>query len=539
MTKEKKMENNESEFISHEPCPQCNSRNNLARYSDGHAWCFGCQYREPPDGIKNNTQAKEVSNMVQGEHIALNKRKINLDTTKFFNYQVGQYNGQTVHIAPYYDDKYQVVAQHIRFPDKKFIWLGDIEKVNLFGQHKWKPGGKMITITEGEVDCMSVSMVQGNRWPVISVPSGAQSAKKYIKKNLEYLESFQKVNFLFDNDAAGKKAAVECAQLFTPKKACLSMLPLKDANEMLVSDRGQDIIHHIWNAKPYTPEGIVAGVDTWDLVIQDDSKESTPYVWNGLNNKCKGIRKGEIVLLTAGSGVGKSQVCREIAADLVSKKKNIGYIALEESVARSVRGLMSIDLNQKIHEDEVRKNLDEETLKASWNKIQPHTFFHKHFGSTDSENLMSKIRFLVKGCECDYIFLDHINMVVSGLEGDERKLIDFTMTKLRTLVEECNFGLIVVCHLKRISDSKSGHEEGAVTSLSHLRGSHALAQLSDMVIGFERNQQSQENQNLMTVRVLKNRYSGDTGVATSLLYNQETGRLSEGDFQDEIERTVS
>ena len=50
---------------------------------------------------------------------------------------------------------------------------------------------------------------------------------------------------------------------------------------------------------------------------------------------------------------------------------------------------------------------------------------------------MSKIRFLVKGCECDYIFLDHINMVVSGLEGDERKLIDFTMTKLRTLVEEC------------------------------------------------------------------------------------------------------
>jgi twinkle protein len=150
---------------------------------------------------------------------------------------------------------------------------------------------------------------------------------------------------------------------------------------------------------------------------------------------------------------------------------------------------------------------------------------------------MSKIRFLVKGCECDYIFLDHINMVVSGIEGDERKLIDYTMTKLRTLVEECNFGLIVVCHLKRI-ESKSGHEEGAVTSLSHLRGSHALAQLSDMVIGFERNQQSSENNNIMTVRVLKNRYTGDCGVATSLIYNPESGRLSEGDF-DEIERTAS
>ena len=80
--------------------------------------------------------------------------------------------------------------------------------------------------------------------------------------------------------------------------------------------------------------------------------------------------------------------------------------------------------------------------------------FYKHFGSTDSENLMSKIRFLVKGCECDYIFLDHINMVVSGIEGDERKLIDYTMTKLRTLVEECNFGLIVVCHLKELRNAK-------------------------------------------------------------------------------------
>lgn len=536
--KETKMDNNESEFVKHEPCPQCNSRNNLARYSDGHAWCFGCQYREPPNGIENNTQAKEVSDMVQGEHQALNKRKINLDTTKFFNYQVGQYNGQTVHIAPYYNDKYQIVAQHIRFPDKKFIWLGDIEKVNLFGQHKWKPGGKMITITEGEVDCMSVSMVQGNRWPVISVPSGAQSAKKYIKKNLEYLESFQKVNFLFDNDAAGKKAAVECAQLFTPKKACISMLPLKDANEMLVSDRGQDIIQHIWNAKPYTPEGIVAGVDTWDLVIQDDSQESTPYVWNGLNNKCKGIRKGEIVLFTAGTGTGKSQVCREIAFDLINKGKNVGYIALEESVARSVRGLMSIDLNQKIHEEDIRNKIKEETLKASWNKIKDNLYLHSHFGSTDSENLLSKIRYLVRGLDCDYIVLDHINMVVSGLEGDERKLIDYTMTKLRTLVEELNFGLILVCHLKRI-DSKSGHEEGAATSLSHLKGSHGLGQLVDICCGLERSQQDEQSKNILTIRVLKNRYNGDCGIATSLIYNQETGRLSEGDFQDEIQRTVS
>ena len=92
--------------------------------------------------------------------------------------------------------------------------------------------------------------------------------------------------------------------------------------------------------------------------------------WEGLNKKTKGIRKGEIVLFTAGSGTGKSQVCREIAYDLITKGKNVGYIALEESVARSVRGLMSIDLNQKIHEEDIRKNIDEETLKILGIKLK-------------------------------------------------------------------------------------------------------------------------------------------------------------------------
>jgi twinkle protein len=33
-------------FVRHEPCPACGSRDNLARYSDGSAWCFGCHHTE-------------------------------------------------------------------------------------------------------------------------------------------------------------------------------------------------------------------------------------------------------------------------------------------------------------------------------------------------------------------------------------------------------------------------------------------------------------------------------------------------------------
>jgi twinkle protein len=102
------------------------------------------------------------------------------------------------------------------------------------------------------------------------------------------------------------------------------------------------------------------------------------------------------------------------------------------------------------------------------------------------------------------------------------------MTRFRCLVEETGVGLILVSHLRRV-DGNKGHENGIETSLSHLRGSQSIAQLSDCVISLERNQQSEDmdEANTTKVRVLKSRYTGDVGLATSLLYDRETGRLSE------------
>jgi twinkle protein len=118
--------------------------------------------------------------------------------------------------------------------------------------------------------------------------------------------------------------------------------------------------------------------------------------------------------------------------------------------------------------------------------------------------------------------------------GDERRAIDEIMTRLRMLVQETGIALICVSHLKR-PDGK-GHEEGTATSLSQLRGSGAIAQLSDMVLGLERNGQAEDPtvRNTTSVRVLKNRFSGITGPAGKLLYNHESGRMLEYNEEDEL-----
>jgi twinkle protein len=465
--------------------------------------------------------------LIQGEVKELAKRGINAETCAKFGYIIGSYSGQPVQVAEYRDDEGAVVAQHLRFANKDFIWLGDSKRVSLWGRHLWRDKGKMVVVTEGEIDAMSISMLQDNKWPVVSIPSGAQGAKKAVGKAVEWLEQFESVIFAFDMDEPGKRAAAECAALLTPGKAKIWNISEKDANALLLTGKRKEIIDALWGAKVYRPDGIIAAEDTWDLVNADDATDGTLYPWDGLNQKLHGLRVGELVTITAGTGIGKSQLCREIAAHLITVGQKVGYIALEESVKHSVRSLLSIYVNKRLHLQGERAQVKESDLRAAFERLKGRVFFYDHWGSTDSDNLTNRIRFLARGCECRWIVLDHISIVISGEEsGDERRMIDNTMTKLRKLVEELKIGLILVSHLKR--PEGKGHEEGAPTSLSQLRGSAAIGQLSDIVIGAERNQQSENEANLTRLRVLKNRYTGETGlIETALFYDKATGRLSE------------
>jgi twinkle protein len=530
------MDKEESTFLRHIPCENCGSSDANSLYSDGHEFCFACQTHKHGDGTCAETptvSSKKEKGLISGSYQDLIKRGIREDTCRKFQYQVGEHNGRVVQIAPYYDATGTLIAQKIRGADKRFSVLGNISTAQLFGANLWN-SGKKIVVTEGEIDCLTVSQVQGNKWPVVSVPNGAQGAKKAIQKNLEYLNQFEEVIFMFDQDEPGKKAMAECVELFEAGKAKIATLPFKDANECLQKGQPEAIVSAMWNAKAYRPDGILAGEDLWDQVSSTEVIPSVPYPWGELNKLTHGARKGELVTMTAGSGVGKSAIVREIAHHLIKQGETVGMIMLEENPKRTALGLMGIELNKPLHLS--REGVSEADLKNSFNRTvgSGRVFLYNHFGSSDIDNLVSRVRFLARGCGCSWIILDHLSIVVSGLgDGDERRLIDNAMTYLRTLVEETGVGLFLVSHLRRPEGDK-GHEQGAKTSLSQLRGSHSIAQLSDMVIGLERNQQG-ENPNLTTLRVLKNRFSGETGEAGFLNYDRETGRLSEttGDFVDE------
>tara|TARA_R100000700_G_C3178157_1_gene153729 strand:- start:1953 stop:3626 length:1674 start_codon:yes stop_codon:yes gene_type:complete len=530
----------ESVCLRHEPCPSCGSKDNLARYDDGHAFCFSidCDHyeyadRSPSSNNQNQTQKnKGTFTPVAGEFKEIPKRKISESTCRKFGYKIGKYEGKSAHLATFIRDG-KVVGQKVRLKGKDFRSLGDCS--DLWGQHLWG-NGKKICITTGELDALSVAEAQNCKWPVVSIPNGDKSAKKVVAKNLEWLLGFEETILMFDMDSSGQKAAKEVAELFPPGRCKVARLGKKDASDVLCQEGGSAIVDAIWKARVHRPDGIIAGVDTWDLVNCPMSPSDHEYPWQGLNDRTLGARKGEIVTFCAGTGAGKSTAVKEIASYLLTKGETVGYIALEESVRQAALDFMSIEANRMLH---LEKDLDEESKRSIWEKVfgDNRLYLYDHWGSLNGIVLANRIRYLVHSCDVSWIVLDHLSIMVSGIEGgDERRLIDNLMTMLRALVEELQIGMFIVSHLKRPQQGK-GHEDGKQVTLSDLRGSGAIAQLSDFVIGLERDQQSDGE---TTVRVLKARYKGSsTGLAGRLYYDTTTGRLKEcGTSSMEQDRSI-
>ena len=527
------MAETESEFKFHAPCNACGSRDNVAVYSDGHGYCFGCGEHYPVYSGEEKVTVLH-GGLISGDFKELKARRLFTETVKKFNYRLGRNSNKPVQIANYYDLNNNVIAQKLRYQDKSFQWLGDSKKTVLFGQNLWAGGGKILTICEGEVDAMSMSQLLNNKWAVVSIKSGSQGAKKDIQNSFEWVDSFDSVVFCFDQDQQGKAAAVECAKLFSPNKAKIMTFECKDANEMLIEGKGKNLIQSFWQAKTFTPDGIVCGSDIYDIVVKEDKRKSIPYPFTSLNATTRGMRKNELVTVTAGSGIGKSLFARHVAHNLLKQGERVGYVALEENLQRTALGIMGVELQYPLHLD--RKGISEKNFRKAFDSTvgNGNFYLYNHFGSTQSENLISKVRYLARGCECDWIFLDHLSIIVSGIgDGDERRIIDNTMTALKCLTEETGVGMMLISHLRRPSGDE-GFENGKMTNLNSLRGSHAIAQLSDIVIGLERNQQDNLNKHLTTMRVLKNRYSGECGEAGNLFYHNEKGVLIESTHSKEF-----
>lgn len=526
----------ESEFLEHIPCENCGSSDANSLYTDGHQYCFGCEHYvagvdDEGKSRRSTGRSKVASDCLdygksQGRYTDLPVRGILSDICKKYGYWIGKERGKAYQIANYYDRTGTIVAQKLRDSDKNFSARGSLTKDLLFGSQLWS-GGRKIVVTEGEIDCLTVAQLQGGKYPVVSIPNGAAAAKKTLAANYEYLDTFDEIILMFDMDEPGRIASQEAAEVLPAGKVKIAVLPLKDANECHLAGQGKAVMDAIWNAAPFVPDGVVSAKSLKARLKERKEVPSIPIDGpEQLRAMVKDVREGELILVTSGSGSGKSTFVRQNTYNWFHTHGiPVGVAMLEESVEETVQDIVGLHLKTRYRQNP--EDTTEEQFDGAFDAIfeSDKLFLYDSFAESVEDRLLAKLHYMVKAQGCKVIVLDHISIVVSAMDdnNDERKTIDRLMTKLKSFAKSNNVVMVVICHLKN-PEKGTPHEEGRVIKVTDLRGSGSLRQLSDTIIAAERDQQG-ERPNVVLFRVLKCRFTGETGVAGYMFYNKSTGWL--------------
>lgn len=436
------------------------------------------------------------------------------------------------HRYPFFRNGIHVANQVRRREAKGFYWEGDNTDVELFGQHLFPAGcADQITIVEGCIDAPSGWKLLGRRYPVVAVQS-ADSALGECTTNFEYLNSFKQIVLCLDKDEPktrkdgtvffpGQDAARKVAELFAPGKCrVLTLQHGKDPSDYLQQGIDRKIfVGEWWKAPEYRPENLKKGSEMLDEIINRPNHFAIPWPWEGLNEKTYGIRLSELVLVMADTGVGKTSVLSEMEhsiltnPDVLDRGFGVGFLHLEEPNHDTALKLLSIENNKPYHLPDTEKPAGE--LEEAFHKVlsNDRAIFYDHFGSNEIDDIVNKVRHMVV-MGCKYIFIDHLSIIVSDQRGDERKQLDEISTKLKTLTMELNIAVVCVIHTNRNGEA---------------RGSAGPEKVANIHLSLWRDKKEPDpwRRNVTEVMVEKNRFSGRTGPACHLFYDEFTGRLSE------------
>lgn len=556
--------------IRNQPCLRCKSSDAVQIFEEGPAKCFSCGasyfYDKEFKKVKGEefTDDKVVKDNYRRSHFkradtdlddimvlpsrGFEERLITKQVSEFFKVKASY--DQQGNIDRYYfpfsnDSGTAIVGYKTKNPKDKKDMFSVGEAKTVFGIEHFLNGGNRIVITEGEEDAMAVaqtSLIKYDQiYPVISM-GGAQQTN-FLLKIRDTLRKFKEVVIWFDNDEQGEKASKEAVKIIGQDICKVIRSNEKDACDVLkahgLKDGTKKVWSYIWDAKPYSPAGIVPGEETWERYQEFKNLVFVPWppFLSKLNQLTYGRALSTITMFAAGTSIGKSTLLREDIYHLLqTTEEKIGAIFLEEDIGETVGGIMGLYLNKRIGLPGVVITPEEE-MTAWKNTVgkNDRIILLDHQGSVSDNSLIDKIEFMaLKGCK--YIYLDHITIAVSeSEESNPNAAIDKFMSDVLKIVKRHNIWIGVVSHLRKVKSGEDSFESGAPIAEDDLKGSGSLKQISFQTIAISRNKlaENEKVRNRSQIYLLKDRKTGNTGPAGAYRYDAFTGRLIEVNPDDE------
>ena len=526
------------------PCPLdgCNSSDGYHVDEKGNGHCFSCSgntFLDSPSSQKENCRSQKENSM-SIEHIknypsaAMPERGITLEvSTKYgVKCEASESTGlPEKYFFPYYKDG-AIVGYKVRYVnEKKFYSVGSISGAELFGSQVVGEKGKLIIITEGEMDTLAAYQMMkesGKNYKVVSLPNGANV--KAIRENKGFLEGFETIMLNFDKDEVGQKATKDAQEVLSVGKVRVIDLPTKDANELLCSShRNIEYLQAVNAAKSIRPESILTVQDAFeDAITLPEYGRKWP--WPSLDKLTYGRRGGEGIYVGAGVKVGKTEFLSQMVDHIIFKENRPVFLAkFEQSAGQTLKAIAGKHNSVNYgNPDNVNVKFTQEDLTNSITELDNKVFmFNAGFSSAGEGSLWERIKgvlhYMVVDKGVKDIFIDPITQLTDGMSSSdtETHLRAFS-NEIQALSQELGFFYYIFCHLKSPSQS-TPHEEGGRVKSAQFRGSRAMQEKTKFMLGIERNILADDeiDRNTSKFRLLLNSGFGKGG-SFDVVYNPET-----------------
>lgn len=524
--------------------------------------------------VNPNRKEETVADVQKFPFKAFPERGISKETCERFGVRAGlsEKDGKTVEAFyfPSYNQKDKIVGytkQDVTVDKShEYHWttVGSVSIGNkLFGQSTVEAMNRKrvnLIVTEGQWDALSVyeacvDSVKGTKFEgmeptVVSIPMGTKNAVEAILHNEAYVKSYTSVTIFFDDDhctpAETKKGVMKgheareavAGALVDAKIPLFTISPgyeFKDASDYLQAGKSKELAKLVqFERRPYSAEKIIkAGDISLEELLAPQKAGVMVECFPKLMNALGGLRESELSLVLAPSNAGKTTVCSIIGSAILEQNK-LGMIYLEEDKRETFLRLLAsrLQVNFLKFKENPESVVSKEKIEEAYKEIVDggKLAILDHFGSLPVNDLMNKVKqlHLVEGC--NFIILDHISMVVSGIESEnERKDLDMAMTALASFCAAYPLHCIVVSHINRTNaggflppKGKEGEPFWVNVTKESARGSSALEGCSWNIIAIEPEIMPDFSRGRVRLKVLKTRFGRHLGITDVFKLDQET-----------------
>lgn len=530
--------------VSDWPCPSCGGSDPLSiyqksndkgeKYYDGY--CFSqCGYLKP-EFIEDNFDTSDLQNprhtverkMITPEQIeevmsndtrGWRERNILKVTSEKYGVMTKMDEDGKV-INRYYpctednelvgfhvrDDKIKQARKHDKTIEKPaFFPIGRVKKTaQLFGQSLFPKGGKFLVITTGQEDALAVyQALKTDKYetPVVSPHGGDKTAIGQIRANYEYINSFQKVVLMFDNDKSGKEAEREVTKMFGYGKIVVADLTYKDPCDYLLRPEGaQQLRKAFWESMPKKPSQVLTVSDIYERAMQMPEM-GLSFPWPAATKATLGIRRGEVHIVGAAPKIGKTEHQHQLIKHMTDVHgETVGVMSLEENPVKTLKKVAGKYAGKQFTKPPEVGGYTFDEMRDAFALLENKMEFYSSDGVRDYQEILDTVRYWSSKGIWFFIIDPLTALVAEHSSGEANDILNNFMSKAASMAMELQITFFMYSH---VNPAKGGlsHDQGGDVLSSQFTGSRAMEKWAHYGWGIQRDRSEKDERKRNTARV--------------------------------------